>query len=358
MAEKLRSGFYCMIRECPSGSDLEACIEVVTALGLPTRRIAFCTDDVDARTLVEQGHIDHIVRRAIGFGVDPVTAIQMATLNAAEGLRLDQEIGAVGPGLYADFLLVEELTDFVVAETWTGGVKVAAGGVTVHDRPRPEIIPALYETFRLPTLGVDDLAVRTDLPDGSARVLAMASDDGTVRYRVDVELEVRDGRVVADPGKDVAYIAVRERYTGAGGGSTAFMVGMGLRAGALATSNCPDDQNVLCVAADLESMATAINRLAALGGGQVVAHGNEVLAELPLPVAGMLSDISAAEMVAAEAALEAAAHTLGELPERPFARFLFTQITTLPEWSLTDRGLVEYASLSYVDPVLGPVGSV
>jgi adenine deaminase len=358
MAEKLRSGFYCMIRECPSGSDLEACIEVVTALGLPTRRIAFCTDDVDARTLVEQGHIDHIVRRAIGFGVDPVTAIQMATLNAAEGLRLDQEIGAVGPGLYADFLLVEELTDFVVAETWTGGVKVAAGGVTVHDRPRPEIIPALFETFRLPTLGVDDLAVRTDLPDGSARVLAMASDDGTVRYRVDVELEVRDGRVVADPGKDVAYIAVRERYTGAGGGSTAFMVGMGLRAGALATSNCPDDQNVLCVAADLESMATAINRLAALGGGQVVAHGNEVLAELPLPVAGMLSDISAAEMVAAEAALEAAAHTLGELPERPFARFLFTQITTLPEWSLTDRGLVEYASLSYVDPVLGPVGSV
>jgi adenine deaminase len=163
--------------------------------------------------------------------------------------------------------------------------------------------------------------------------------------------------VLADPEKDVAYIGVRERYTGAGGGSTAFMVGMGLRSGALATSNCPDDQNVLCVAADLESMATAINRLAALGGGQVVAQGTKVLAELALPVAGMLSDMSAAEMVAAEAALEAAAHTLGELPERPFARFLFTQITTLPEWSLTDQGLVEYASLSYVDPVLGPVGS-
>jgi adenine deaminase len=301
--------------------------------------------------------MDHIVRRAIGYGVEPVTAIQMATLNAAEGLRLDQEIGAVGPGLYADFLLVENLTEFVVAQTWMNGVKVAADGVTVNRGPRPEIVPALGETFRLPPLTVDDLAVRTDLPDGAATVLAMASDDGTVRYRVDVELEVREGTVLADPAKDVAYIGVRERYTGSGGGTTAFMVGMGLRAGALATSNCPDDQNVLCVAADLESMATAINRLAALGGGQVVTRGTEVLAELALPVAGMLSDISAAEMVEAEAALEAAAHTLGALPERPFARFLFTQITTMPDWSLTDQGLVEYASLSYVDPVLGSVGS-
>jgi adenine deaminase len=135
------------------------------------------------------------------------------------------------------------------------------------------------------------------------------------------------------------------------------MAGLGLREGALATSNCPDDQNVLVVAADLQSMATAINRIAELGGGQVVARGTAVLAELALPVAGNLSDISAEEMVAAEAALEAAAHTLGELPERPFARFLFTQITTLPEWSLTDKGLVEYATLSYVDPVVGPARS-
>jgi adenine deaminase len=353
MAEKLRAGFYCMIRECPAGSDLAECIKVVTELGLPTRRIAFCTDDVDARTLVELGHMDHIVRSAIGYGVDPVTAIQMATLNAAEGLRLDQEIGAVGPGLYADFLLVEDLAEFVVAETWAGGVKVAARGVMLPQSGRPEIARALLETFRLPPLTPDDLAVRTDLPDGRASVLAMASDEGTVRYRVDVELEVRDGRVLADPERDVAYIGVRERYSGKGGGSTAFMAGMGLREGALATSNCPDDQNVLCVAADLESMATAINRLSELGGGQVVANGTEVLAELPLPVGGMLSDISVDAMVEAEVALEAAAHTLGELPERPFARFLFTQITTLPDWSLTDRGLVEYASLSYVDPVLG-----
>ncbi|MHB8694878.1 MAG: adenine deaminase C-terminal domain-containing protein [Solirubrobacteraceae bacterium] len=357
MAEKLRAGFYCMIRECPSGSDLEQCIKVVTELGLPTRRISFCTDDVDARTLVQEGHIDHIVRKAIGYGLDPLIAIQMATLNAAEGLRLDQEIGAVGPGLYADFLLVEDLNEFVIAETWVGGRKVAAGGATLPADSRPAIVPALYETFRLPPVTPEQLAPKTELPDGSAAILAMASDEGTVRYRVDVELEVRSGAVLADPDKDVAYIGVRERYSGNGGGATAFMVGMGLREGALATSNCPDDQNVLVVAADLESMATAINRIAELRGGQVVARGTEILAELALPVAGMLSDISAQEMVDAEAALEAAARTLGELPERPFARFLFTQITTLPEWSLTDKGLVEYATLSYVDPVLGPVSA-
>jgi adenine deaminase len=344
-----------MIRECPAGADLEQCIKVVTEMGLPTRRIAFCTDDVDARTLVESGHMDAIVRKAISLGVPPVTAIQMASLNAAEGLRLDQEIGAVGPGLFADFLLVEDLTAFVVSETWVGGVRVAARGRSLQTWTRPVIAPELYETFRMPPVVTEDLAVRTDLPDGRANVIAMASDEGTVRYRVDVELEVRDGAVLADPAGDVCYIGVRERYSGEGRGSTAFMAGLGLREGALATSNCPDDQNVLVVAADMQSMATAINRIVELGGGQVVARGDEVLAELALPVAGNLSDISADEMVVAETALEAAAATLGDLPERPFARFLFTQITTLPQWSLIDKGLVEYATLGLVDPVTGPV---
>jgi adenine deaminase len=353
MAEKLRAGFYCLIRECPSAMDLEACVKAITELGLPTRRIALCTDDVDARTLVEQGHMDHLVRKAISLGVAPVTAIQMATLNAAEALRLDQEIGAVGPGLHADFLLVDDLEAFVVAETWIAGERVAAAGAPVGGWERPPLAPELFTTFNLPPMAPADLAVRTDLPDGRARVQAMGSDDGTVRERVEVDLEVRDGQVLADSARDVVYVAVRERYTGAGGGATAFWSGLGLREGALATSNCPDDQNVLVVAADLESMATAVNRMAQLGGGIVVARGDAVLAELALPVAGNLTDAGCDEVVAAEIAIEAAAHTLGDLPERPFARFLFTQISTMPHLSLTSGGLVEYATLSYVHPVLG-----
>ena len=130
------------------------------------------------------------------------------------------------------------------------------------------------------------------------------------------------------------------------------MSGFNLREGALATSNSPDDQNVVCIGADTESMATAINRVSELGGGQVVAKGRRILAELPLPIAGIMTDLEPDEVVEAEARLNEAARSLGVRPAKPFAWLMFTTITTLPHYALTDKGFVEHKSLSYVSPVI------
>lgn len=354
MSEKLRAGFYCLIRECPAGPNLEACIKAVTERRLPSRRISFCTDDADARTLVEHGHMDHIVRKAIRLGVDPVEAIQMATLNAAEALRLDQEIGAIGPGLYADLLVVPDLREFEVQATWVGGREVARDGQMTVTLEPPARVTELMTTFFLAPVTAEDIMVRRDIPDGPVRVLAITSQDGTLRSRQEVSLNVEGGVIRPDPARDVSYISVFERYRNSGSHATAFILGSGLREGALVTSNCPDDQNVLCLGADVRSMVTAINRVSELGGGQVVARGDEILAEIALPIAGNMTDARPHDVVSAEGKLCDAAKSLGARPDNPFARFMFTQITTLPYYALIDRGLVGYETLSLIDPVLGP----
>jgi adenine deaminase len=351
--DRIRRGLYVMLRECPVGHNLAPCLRAVTEAGLSARRVALCSDDADATTLVQVGHVDNMVRQIIRSGVDPVTAIQMATLNGAEALRLDDRIGGIGPGRLADFLLVEDLSEFTVHATYVGGQRVAEDGKLTVPLSPPARGPLALSTFSLSPLSAAQLAVRTGLPDGVARALVMETKDGLVRTRREVELPVKDGIVLPDPGQDVLYISVVERFRDTGSRSTAFMSGLGLRQGAMAVSNVADDQNVVCVGADVESMVTAINRVAALRGAQVVARGPEVLAELPLPVAGCMTDADPADVIAAEAELNAAARALGTRVEIPFSFLMFTTITTMPFLSLTDKGLVEYGSFEYLDPVLG-----
>lgn len=351
--EKLRSGVYCLIRESPAAHNLEDCVRAITELGLSSRRVALCTDDVDPTTLVEVGHIDHCVREAIRFGVEPISAIQMATLNGAEALRLDDRIGGVAPGRYADFLLVPSLEEFNVQATYVGGRLIAQDGAMVATIKPPTRKPEILSTFSLSSLAPDDFLFRTNLPDGEARVLTMFTSDGTTREGKEVTLRVQGGVILPDPDADVAYISVIERFNDTGSRSTAFMSGFSLGEGALATSNAPDDGNVVCLGADTLSMATAVNRIAELGGGQVVAKGTEVLAELPLPIAGIMTDLPPNEVRDQELNLNRASRSLGVAPEKPFAWLMFTTITTLPFYSLTDRGFVEHKSLSYMDPVLG-----
>jgi adenine deaminase len=351
--DRIRRGLYCMLRECPVGHNLAPCLRAITEAGLSTRRVALCSDDADATTLVEVGHIDNMVRQIIRSGIDPVTAIQMATLNGAEALRLDDRIGGIGPGRLADFLLVEDLSDFTVHATYVGGKCVAENGqLTVPLSPPPRG-PLALSTFSLSPVSADQIVVKADLPDGVARVIVMETLDGLVRNKRERELPVRDGVVLPDPGQDALYITVVERFRDTGSRSTAFMSGLGLRRGAMAVSNVADDQNLVCVGADVESMVTAINRVAALGGAQVVALGPKVLAELPLPVAGCMTDADPADVIEAEAELNAAARALGTEVEIPFSFLMFTTITTMPFLSLTDKGLVEYGTFEYLDPVLG-----
>ena len=278
----------------------------------------------------------------------------MATLNGAEALRLDDRIGGIGPGRYADFLLVSDLEDFEVEATYVGGRLVAKSGEMAMALEPPFRNKQVLSTFSLPAVDAEDILFRTDLPDGPVRVISMVTEDGTTRNRRDVDLSVKNGVILPDPSQDVAYISVFERFHATGSHSTAFMSGFEIKEGALATSNAPDDQNVVCLGADVDSMVTAINRVAELGGGQVVARGSTILAELPLPVAGIMTDLAPADVRLIEMKLNSAAAELGVRPPKPFAWLMFTTITTLPYYSLTDRGFVEHKTLSFMSPVVGP----
>ena len=351
--DKLRNGLFCLLREATMAHNLAECIKAVTEAGLPTRRVCLCSDDTDTSTLVRLGHMDHILRLAIAEGVDPVTAIQMVTINAADALAVDDKVGAVAPGRFADILLVKDLTEFDVSAVYWGGKLVASEGDLALELTPPERPAELMRTFSLTPVTPDDLLFRTDLEDGRVEAISMlVPPEIPIRLRRDVELEVRDGLVLANPEIDVSYVSVIERYNDTGSRSTAFMSGFSLQSGALASSLSPDDENVVCLGADVASMATAVNRVIELNGGQVVARDGEILAELALPFAGIMSDISPAEMVEAEDRLIAAAHELGCGLPNPFMWLIFLPITAIPQYSLLDKGFVEQATLSFCSPVV------
>ena len=356
--DKLRNGLYCLLREATMAHNLADCIKAVTEAGLPTRRVSLCSDDTDTSTLVRLGHMDHIVRRAIAEGVEPVTAIQMATINGAEAYRVDHMIGSISPGRYADILFVEDLGDFRVSMVMAGGEVVARDGeLTVHLEP-PSREGLLTGPFPMAAAAAEDFVVRTDLPDGPVEVLAIElTEQIFVRKRRDVVLQAESGRVIADLDSDVALVSVVERYGKNSNRPTAFVAGFGIRSGALASSSAPDDNNIVVIGASPDDMAVAVNHLAAHGGGQVVVDGGRVVEFLPLPIGGIVSDLDPAEMLAAEERLDRAAKTLGCRVDWPFMYLFFLPITSIPDYAITDVGTVDVLAMDTFDPVLRPAAA-
>ena len=354
VVEKLTSGLHVFIRRATHVDDVRACVRAITELGLPARRLALCTDDTDCRDILGLGLIDHLVRYVIAQGVDPVTAIQMGSLHAAEAYRVDHLVGSIAPGRLADILLLDTLAGCAVSAVVANGRLVAREGKMLEPVASPAYPDAFRGTLRLDQpITADDLCLRVDPSARSADVLAIYYNpaEGPLRRRRDVTLPVREGRVLPSPGEGTLYITVVERYTGQGSHSSGFVSGFGLQLGAIATSLAPNDNNIICVGADIDDMAVAVNHLVQVGGGQVAVAGGQVLAEIRLPLLGLMADVSAEEMADAEARLDDAARSLGNRMARPFFHLLFLSITAIPEYGITDQGLVEHASRSVINPV-------
>nr|WP_255426582.1 adenine deaminase C-terminal domain-containing protein [Pseudonocardia sp. C8] len=352
--EKLRNGIHVILRESAAAPFLHENIRVLTEFGAAPGRVAFCTDDVSAGDLLGRGHLDHLVRMAVDAGVDPVTAIQMATINCATMYRIDQSVGAVAPGRFADILLVDDLADFRAQTVLAGGVVVARDGRPVRRPEPPERSPLVRETIVLREIGGADLAPRVSQPTGEAHVLAMAlsPDVAFVRTRKDAVLPVRDGRILADVHRDVLYVTVAERYGRTSHLPVAFVHGFGLTAGAIATSAAPDDNNIVCVGADTEDMAAAVDAIARAGGGQVVVRDGQVLALLPLPIGGIVADLPPETMAEREQALDKCARELGSGLPSPFGHLMFLSITAIPEYAITDLGLIDCTTFEPIDPII------
>jgi adenine deaminase len=354
--EKLRNGMHVMIRESSVAHFLEENIRVVTEDGVNARRLGFCTDDVTASDVLRDGHLDRLVRMAIRAGVDPLRAIQMATINCAEIYRIDHLVGALAPGRFADILLVDDPESFQVARVIANGRQVASTGRMTELFEPPARSTSLLNSFRLDEITPDELVVHVDGITDAARVLSMQMSEEVpfIRERREVVLPVRDGIVPPDPGEDAAYVAVVERYGKTRNRPVAFVSGFGLTAGAIASSAAPDDNNVICVGTNPADMAFAVNRIAEEGGGQIVVRDGEVLAFLPLPIGGIVADLDPALMAEEEARLDEAARALGCTLPSPFMYLIFLEVTAIPRYAITDLGLIDCVTLEVVSPVLGP----
>ena len=347
MLEKLRLGMRVFIRESTAAKNLRALLPAVTPQN--SRRCAFCTDDRHPADLLDEGHLDHLIRLAVAEGLDPITAIQMATLNAAEWFRL-RDRGAIAPGLRADLVVFSDLKNFRPEMVFAAGRLVAQAGEPAGDWAEPRAEDAgVRGTVRVDW---DRVSLRIPGPDAGARsarvrVIGVIPDQVLTEHRVE-EVPVRDGEAVADPERDILKLAVIERHRMTGNVGLGFVRGLGLRQGALAGSVGHDAHNLIVAGGDDISMMTAARAVAQMGGGLAVAVGEQVLATVPLPVAGLMSDQPVETVRFQMDNLTRAARSLGTSLPDPLMTLSFLPLEVIPALKLTDQGLVDVEQFAFV----------
>lgn len=351
--EKARKGVHVVIRESAVTKFLKENIRAITenAPGV-ARHTSFCSDDVNARGILEHGHIDHMVRLAINAGVSPMTAIQMATINGAEAYKIDDYVGSIAPGKDADILLVDQPGTFNVETVISKGKLITENNEEKFDFKVPERSATLSETVKHAPMKAQDFEYHVDLENGTAEVETINSIGPFVRKRRDVKLDVENGIVKPSVDKDVALVSVIERYGINGNQSKGFISGWSFKKGAIATTAAPDDNNLVVAGVNYEDMALAANTLIKEGGGQVVVVDGKVVSFLPLPVAGIVSDLEPKELAEKEIELEKAAEAIGSKLPDPIFYLSFLPITAIPDLAITDSGNVDYTKLAYFDPIL------
>jgi len=315
------------------------------------RRVSFCTDDVIASDIIEEGHLDNVVRLAIKAGVEPMTAIQMATINSAEAYRIDHLVGSICPGRIADILFVDGMESFNVKKVMTNGKMVAENHKICYDLKAPERSSVLKGELKCKLTTKEDFEYKASIQNGEADVLAMDVKGPFVRKRRDVVLQIKDGIVLPDTEQDVAMVSVLERFGKNGNKSLAFCSGWKLKKGAMASSAAPDDNDIVVMGVNAEDMSIAVNHLIKNGGGQVVVADGEILEFLPLPVGGIVSDEEPEVIAAHEKKIDAAARSLGSDLPNPMMYMFFLPITAIPDYAITDVGPVDYCNLTIFDPI-------
>lgn len=332
--EKVRLGMTVMIREGSAARNLETLLPLVTPVN--NDRFLLVTDDVAPDDLARRGGIDHVVRRAIALGCDPVLAIRMATLNTARYFRLSRR-GAVAPGYVADLAVVDSLADLQPRLVFKEGRLVAEEGeLTVPVIPTEP--PHLLDTVTLPHLSEEALALPH--PGGPARVIGVVPGQIVTRA-LTATPPVRDGRAVADAASDLAKLAVIERHGLSGNVGIGLVHGFGLREGALASTVAHDSHNLIVCGMSDADMIAAARAVAHMGGGYAVVAGGKVLAALPLPIAGLLSRDDLPTVVSRMRDVNEAARRLGTTLETPFSTLSFLALTVIPELKLSDFGLID-----------------
>src|SRR5262245_30874714 len=344
---KLRAGMWVQLREGSAFHDVQKLAPVLLEDSVDSRHALLVTDDMHPDTLASVGHLNHAVRTAVQAGIDPLVAIQMATVNAAEYMGYRHDLGSIAPGRCADVLFAEDLADLRPHLVLADGEPIAG------EQPSYDYPARARDTVRLARMPTkDDLRIAAPGTTARVRAIGMVPGELATEHRV-VDAPVIDGEVRADPAVDLAKAASIERHGGSGTIGLGFVQGLGLQRGAVASTVAHDNHNLLVVGMDDDDMLAAVERLRETRGGMVAVDGGEVIGEVRLPIAGLISDRPVPEVADEVRALARAYKELGSKLEYPFMMVSFLSLGVIPALRVTNRGLVDGREFALVDPVVG-----
>ncbi len=348
--EKMRLGMYAMFREGSAWHDLKEVSRAVTENKVDSRFAVLISDDTHPHTLLENGHLDHIVRRAIEEGIDPVEAVQMVTINCAQCFHMDNELGSITPGKCADIIFIDNLEDFNVKKVIIDGDLVAENGKMLCE----------FAGYEYPEFAMNTMHIGEEITADTFKVKTDKKDNVTVRaieiiparvgdYERHITLKVKDGLIESDTEQDVLKTFVFERHNNTGKHGIGFVKGFNIKCGAMASTVAHDAHNLLVIGTNDEDMALAANTLIKCGGGMCAVSDGKVLGCVELPLAGLMNVKSAEEMSKKVVNLDKAWKEIGCDIVSPFMTMALIPLACLPELRLTDRGLVDCTKFTFAE---------
>jgi adenine deaminase len=342
--EKLRAGMSIFIREGSTARNLKALMPLINSPA--SSRCLLVTDDRHADDLVREGHLDFILRKAVSLGADPVTALQMVTINTARHFGL-ANMGAIAPGYHADLVVLDNLENFAVKRVFHRGRSVARHGELTVELPvlsRETIDPVIRSSVNIDINNVD-----LNIPAGKGLVRVITCTDGEIVTGCSLEEPaVKDGLLISDTDRDIIKIAVIERHHGSNGIGLGFVRGLGITDGAMASTVAHDSHNLIVVGSSDAAMMQAAEAVITNRGGLAVAGENKIYASLPLPIAGLMAEESAITVCTHLDVLKKSLERIGTAVENPFMLLSFLALPVIPELKITDKGLVDVTKFQIV----------
>ena len=352
--QRVRTGVNAQLRHNLIVPTLPELLKAVTENDIDTRMTSMVTDDTTAVMLVYEGHLDYLVRLALAQGLDFVTAIQMVTLNTAQAFHKDFQIGSLAPGRYADINIVSGPEDFKVLQTIANGKLVAKDNHLTQTIPLADHHPSLLNTFHTKApVTAKDLVIPAKPGSTTAHMHIMRTLPWVpITEGGEADLPVENGYIACDPEQDILHIAVVERHHQTGNIGKAFLGGMGLKRGAMASSIGHDHHNIVVMGANPVDMAFAANRVVELQGGIVLVDNEQVIDEISFPILGLLTDLDAWSLAEKRKALLAKANEQGCAVSDAYMFLSFITLAAIPAFSITDKGYIDVMQQTIIDPVL------
>ncbi len=350
--EKLRQGVYLFMREGSTQRNMAECIRAVTEEGLDSRRCILATDDMVSADLQTLGHMNEIIKRTIKAGVNPVEAIQMATINPATYFGFDH-VGVLAPGKMADIAIIEDLEKMAVEGVFIQGKLVASRGELLIDLPKYTYPEEVKKSVKRGPITEKDLEIEAQGSTARVRCIELIPDQN-LTGKLEETLRLYGGIAKPDTSTDTLEIACIERYGRSGNIGKAFVKGFGMKEGAFAESVAHDTHNITVVGTNLKDMTLAVNRVIEIGGGIAIANKGRILSDMRLPVGGLITDeLMGNEVSEKIAELERiVSKELGCKVHAPFMHLSFLTLSTSPAWKITDKGLIDVNNFEVLSPVI------